>query len=384
MVKFTLKNTAIIIVILAYLGNVVKSQKQEKTEVRSLGHRRGGVVGEQTVFVDRPYFVEQPLYYPYPYQYPYTYTYQYPYTYTYTYPYTYQYQYPYNYSYSYTRTTSRPGVLSHPVGYMPPPYAPLPAPYLRYLGNDPALLERKMDAISPMETVTPGFINDLSLQDGILGRNENLNNDQNNANSQNPPQQTQNNQTLPSGTKNDGMNNFVNRDGINFDRFPALSGLNRMGLADGEREMVKDRDDDDDDDDDDNDDNDDHDKNVKNNSLYNQTSVSGDAKKYNTTMKTPEIVYFNNTSNLRVLAKKGLLERVEEKVNDVFDGIKKKINTNDDNDDQLSDLEKEDSNDNEKDNDKKKNSNKKTQNGNKMVKQVFSTIEDIVTNTLNK
>ncbi|KAH8581863.1 uncharacterized protein ELE39_003666 [Cryptosporidium sp. chipmunk genotype I] len=376
MVKFTLKNTTVIILILACLGNVVRSQKQEKTntEVRSLGHRRGGFVGEQTVFVDRPYFVEQPVYYPYPYQY------QYPYSYTYQYPYTYTYGgvpgYPYNYSYSYTRTTSRPGgIVTHPIGYISPlPYAPLPAPYLRYLGNESGSNERKMDTILPMENMTPGFINDLQSKDGILSTNN-----QNN-NLENPSESSiQRNQTSSSGLENNGANNFFNKDADHLEMFQTFTGLNRAGLAGSERIIVQDKDDDDDDDDDNDDE--DRDKNIQKNSTYNETSVSSDGKKYNnTSLNTPEIVYYNNTSNLRVLAKKSLLERVEEKVNDVFDGLKKKSSGSDD---QVKDLEKEDDVD-ENNNNSSSNSNKKSQNGGKMIKQVFSTIEDIVSNTLAK
>ncbi|CUV04404.1 unnamed protein product [Cryptosporidium hominis] len=376
MVKFTLKNTTVIILILACLGNVVKSQKQEKnstTEIRSLGHRRGGYV-DQTVFVDRPYFVEQPLYYSYPYQYPYSYTYsyQYPYTYSYQYPYAGVPGYPYNYSYSYTRTTSRPGgVFTRPVGYISPlPYAPLPGPYFRYLGNESESNERKMDVMIPMENMTPGFINDL--QDGILS-NGNQNNDLQNSNEP----LMQRNQTSSSG--NNPVNNLLNRESDYLQRFPTLTGFNRAGLSGNERIIVQDRDDEEEEDDDENEDNN-HDKNIKNNPLYNETSISSDGKKYNDTaspIKTPEIVYYNNTSNLRVLAKKGLLERVEEKVNDVFDGLKKKSNNND----EAKDLEKED----DADENNKKNDNKKSnQNGGKMIKQVFSTIEDIVSNTLSK
>ncbi|KAK9173795.1 hypothetical protein CmeUKMEL1_18115 [Cryptosporidium meleagridis] len=348
MVKFTLKNTTVIILILACLGNLVKSQKQEKnstTEVRSLGHRRGGYVGDQTVFVDRPYFVEQPVYYSYPYQYQYpypytTYSYQYPYTYSYQYPYVGVPGYPYNYSYSYTRTTSRPGgVFTRPVGYVSPlPYAPLPGPYFRYLENESESEsnERKVDEFIPIENFKPEFINDLqNSNDSFIKRN----------------------QTSSPST---------------------LAAFKRAGLSGNERIIVQDRDYEKENDEDESEDIN-HDKNINNNPLYNETSASSDEKKYGSGLpiKTPEIVYFNNSSNLRVLAKKGLLERVEEKVNDVFDGLKKSNN----NDDEVKDLEKEDDVD---ENNKKNNNKKSIQNGGKMIKQVFSTIEDIVSNTLSK
>ncbi|KAJ1608674.1 putative signal peptide protein [Cryptosporidium canis] len=307
MVKLTLKRTAVFIVALVCFVDLVKSQKDEKPEVRSLGHKRG-VVAEQTVFVDRPYFVEQPVYYPYPY------AYAYPYSYQYQYPYGVP-GYPYNYSYTYTRTTSRPGgvVTQSPVGYAAPlPYAPLPPPYLRYLGNDTSIIRDE-----GVET--------SSLQ---LGNKTQV-------------------ELIPQS--NNSINEWSGqKDRAVSDRFPAttVSGLDEVDLAES--------------------------ANLNANPPHNETSPVDSA----------DVIYYRNSSNLRVLARKGLLERVEEKVSDVFDGMKKRISG----DDESKQVEKEDPRDGDTSHSSgnaTSNHDKKTPNGGKIIKQVFNTIEDIVSNTFS-
>lgn len=330
MARLSFKKTAVIIVILSCFGDLVKSQKDEKTEVRSLGHRRGGYVGEQTVYVDRPYFLEQPVYYSYPYQYQYqypAYTYQYPYAYSYQYPYGVP-GYPYNYSYTYTRTTSRPGgIVTRPVGYVSPlPYAPLPPPYLRYLGNETSS-DRKLDIFVPEDAMMrPSFINDISpiFETEMTAGNH-----------------TQSNKHTTS-TSESG-NSVKNDNEVTFGG--CLLSPNKTDLSDAK-----------------------------------QDNVDGDK----TDAHAPEMMHNSSISNLRILAKKGLIERVEEKVGDVFDGIKKKMTNKDD---KLSGMEKEDDS-NAENHDNNENSesgdHNKTQGGSKMIKQVFNTIEDIVSTTLNK
>lgn len=143
MMNFLLKNK-IVIFLLAYLCISVNGQNDDNHGLRSLGHKRTGIV--EPVYVDNPVIVEQPVYYTYPYAYPYSYTYQYPYAYPYqTYQ---QYYYPYNYSYTYSRTTSRPGRYSAPLGVIP-----APPPYLRYLGQKPIEEPRNF----PSENVAPNM-----------------------------------------------------------------------------------------------------------------------------------------------------------------------------------------------------------------------------------
>lgn len=334
MVRLSFKKTAVIIVILSCFGDLVRSQKEEKTEVRSLGHRRGGaaVVGEQTVYVDRPYFLEQPVYYPYPYQYQYqyqypTYTYQYPYTYSYQYPYGVP-GYPYNYSYTYTRTTSRPGgIISRPVGYVSPlPYAPLPPPYLRYLGNETSS-DRKLDIFVPEETMMrPSFINDISsVYDGA---------------ETNVGNHTQSSKHTTTSSTSESGNFDKNNDEVIYGGCPLSP--NKVDSNNSREDLV----------------------------ARDKTRVHAASE--------PEMMHGNSTANLRILAKKGLFERVEEKVTDVFDGIKKKMSNKDD---KLKDVEKEDENTSENHDNGDHN---KTQNGSKMIKQVFNTIEDIVSTTLTR
>ncbi|KAJ1606709.1 putative signal peptide protein [Cryptosporidium canis] len=302
MVKLTLKRAAVFIVALVCFVDLVKSQKDEKPEVRSLGHKRG-VVAEQTVFVDRPYFVEQPIYYPYPYAYAYPYSYQYPYGVP---------GYPYNYSYTYTRTTSRPGgvVTQSPVGYAAPlPYAPLPPPYLRYLGNDTSIIRDEGLEASPVQLGNKTQVELISQS-------------------------------------NNSINEWSDqKDRAVSDKFPAISGLDGVDLAESADMSV--------------------------NPSHNETSQVDSA----------DVIYYRNSSNLRVLARKGLLERVEEKVSDVLDGMKKRIN-GDDGSKQVEEDPRDGDTSHLSGNGTTKHD-KKTPNGNKIIKQVFNTIEDIVSNTFS-
>ncbi|KAF7458322.1 hypothetical protein HWI79_1021 [Cryptosporidium felis] len=365
MIKFIIRNT-IILLILGYFTSAVNGQvraqaqttqiktqtqpeikskegaqalPKENTELRSLGHRRG----DQAIFVDRPYYIEQPVYYPYTYSYPYTYTYPYTYSYSYQYPYAYPYHpyasYPYNYSYSYTRTT-RPSV-SQPVNVVSSPvFPPPPPPYLRYLEKENQNVGEIVDEIK----------NGESLQNLVQNKD-----------------QFEGNETMPYL----GNVNTPFYEARLVDGFPPLSNrINYVNNTNNSLMLGDERD------------------NLMKTELVNETVRDNSFEREFS--KTPEMPDANATAHLRVLGRKGLFDRVEETMNNVIDEFKKKVtksnNGGDDNNESDSEEIKDVNEEKDHDQNKENNSHKqKPRNqgvdGKKVFKQVFSTIENIVSNT---
>ncbi|KAK6588555.1 hypothetical protein RS030_4605 [Cryptosporidium xiaoi] len=342
--------------------NNVNCQKEEKTnsELRSLGHKRTIV---EPYYVEKPVLVEQPVYYPYPYpyQYPYSFTYQYPYAYS---PYS---NYPYNYSYSYSRIT-------RPAAGAMPPYPP-PPPYLRYLGekqendekdNEELIANKRED----QELIGDGSVIFPGIQQGenfVLGEQEPA------------PPAPPSSLSSPSPSQSPSLSPVQ-------ESVPGPLTLQQQ--SDGvilEPSILM--------------------KKIETNSTNGEFNIN--TENNNRTNELPEVIFYNNSSELRMLGKKNsIIDNVEKTVDRLLDRIKIG-NYNDDNDDKEKhedndDKEKhEDNEDVEKDeldeNKKKvKDSNKEKENkdGNlkksndgknnkNVIKQVFSKIEDIVTNTVN-
>ncbi|KAH7650013.1 hypothetical protein FG379_003093 [Cryptosporidium bovis] len=340
--------------------NNVNCQKEEKTnsDLRSLGHKRTIV---EPYYVDKPVLVEQPVYYPYPYPYPY----QYPYSFTYQYPYAYSpySNYPYNYSYSYSRIT-RPAT-----GAMPP-YPP-PPPYLRYLGEKQESDEKDNDELIANQREDQELIGDGSVIFPAIQQGENFV-----LGEQGPPPPSSSSPS-PSPIPESGPVP------IQLQQQPEGVTLEPSILM----------------------------KKIETNNTNGEFNIN--TENNNRTNELPEVIFYNNSSELRMLGKKNsIIDRVEKTVDRVLDRIKIG-NYNDDNDDKTEenddrekdeenegrekDEENEDREKDEVDENKKKvkdnNKAKENKDGNlkkndgknnkNVIKQVFSKIEDIVTNTVN-
>ncbi|KAH8740146.1 hypothetical protein FG386_001807 [Cryptosporidium ryanae] len=327
--------------------NSANCQNEEKkdSELRSLGHKRTIV---EPYYVDRPVFVEQPVYYnyPYPYPYPYSFAYQYPYAYS-------QYSnYPYNYSYSYSRTT-RPAT-----GVMPP--FPPPPPYLRYLGEKQENDEKDSDELKVNQRGVQEFIGEGDVILPEIQQDDNpLFGEQ-----ETSPQTKTGSEPLTVGEASPQQPGEAFLEPVIAEGRPIMDSVTPVLMKKIESNS--------------------------NNSTHDINTVNDNKK-----AELPEIILYNNSNELRVLGKKdSIINTVEKTFDLVLDRIKIGNSDSDDEGEKEDDKDnKEDNKDNKNENknddentDKKKEnkeSNLKRNNNDKnkknVIKQVFNKIEDIVT-----